>query len=101
MPEPHGTVSLRPATAENRAALESLRMKPGQEEFINSVADAFLEAAEEPGGRAIQFGLYDDETLVGFDEVDLTREFREDAVVLPQPTEEEISGALRRMRRSA
>ena len=49
-------------------------MKPGQEEYINSVADAFLEAEEEPGGRAIQFGLYDDETLVGFvmisDEVD-------------------------------
>jgi diamine N-acetyltransferase len=67
-------VELLPATDENRAALEGLRMKPGQEEFINSVAEAFLEAEEEAGGRAIQFGVYDGEELVGFvmlsDEVD-------------------------------
>ena len=31
--------------------------------------------------------------------MDLSREFREDAVVLPQPTEEEIAAALRRMRK--
>ena len=35
----------------------------------------------------------------GFDELDLARGFRDDAVVLPQPTEEEISRALRRMRK--
>jgi len=39
------------------------------------------------------------ESLGGFDEVDLSREFREDAVVLPQPTEEAINEALRRMRK--
>jgi len=39
------------------------------------------------------------ETLDGFDEIDLSREFREDAVVLPQPSEEEIAAALRRMRK--
>jgi diamine N-acetyltransferase len=58
--------SLRPATDENRGALEALTVAPGQYEFINSVADAFLEAEEEPDGRAIQFGLYDGDTLVGF-----------------------------------
>jgi diamine N-acetyltransferase len=59
-------VTLRPATAENRATLEALRVAPVQLAFINSVADAFLEAEEEPDGRAIQFGLYEGETLVGF-----------------------------------
>jgi diamine N-acetyltransferase len=59
-------IALRPATAENRPELEGLRVRPEQLEFINSVADAFLEAEEEPDGRAIQFGLYDGETLVGF-----------------------------------
>jgi two-component system NtrC family sensor kinase len=39
------------------------------------------------------------EALAGFEDVDLSREFRDDAVVLPQPTEEEISGALRQMRK--
>jgi diamine N-acetyltransferase len=59
-------VALRPAGDANREALEALRPAPGQERFINSVADAFLEADEEPDGRAIQFGLYDDDHLVGF-----------------------------------
>jgi diamine N-acetyltransferase len=59
-------LELRPATDENRAALEALRVRPGQDAFINSVAESFAEAEEEPGGRAIQFGLYDGEVLVGF-----------------------------------
>jgi diamine N-acetyltransferase len=59
-------ITLRPATEENRAALEALRVPEDQLGFINSVADAFREAEEEPDGRAIQFGLYDGETLVGF-----------------------------------
>src|SRR5262245_16423037 len=67
-------ISLRPLTAENRDAIAALRIDPSQERFVNSVAEALLEAEEEPGGRAIQFGLYDDETPVGFvmisDEVD-------------------------------
>ncbi len=67
-------ITLRPLTAENRAALEALRLEPSQERFVNNVSEALLEADEEPGGRAIQFGLYDDETPVGFvmisDEVD-------------------------------
>ena len=61
-----GSIRLQPMTDENRAALEALRVAPEQLAFINSVADAFLEAEEEPDGRALRFGLYDDDTLVGF-----------------------------------
>lgn len=60
------TVHLRPLTDENRAALEALRLAPGQERFVNPVSEALAEADEEPGGRAIQFGLYDGDTVVGF-----------------------------------
>ena len=60
------TIALRPATDENRAALEALHIGPEQLQFVGSVADAFLEAEEEPDARGIQFGLYDDNTLVGF-----------------------------------
>jgi diamine N-acetyltransferase len=67
-------ITLRPLTDDNRAALEALRIEPFQERFVNTVSEALLEAEEEPGGRAIQFGLYEDETPVGFvmisDEVD-------------------------------
>jgi diamine N-acetyltransferase len=67
-------IDLRPVTDANRSAIEALTVSPHQYTFINSVADAFLEAQEEPGGRAIQWGLYDGETPVGFvmisDEVD-------------------------------
>ena len=68
------TVHLRPLTDENRSELEELRLAPGQDRFVNLVADALEEAEKEPGGRAIQFGLYDGDTPVGFvmisDEVD-------------------------------
>jgi diamine N-acetyltransferase len=67
-------VHLRPLTDENRAELEALRTAPAQERFVNSVTDALAEAREEPGGKAIQWGLYDGDTPVGFvmisDEVD-------------------------------
>src|SRR4051812_50198895 len=59
-------ISLRPLTDGNRSAIEALRIRPAQERFVNTVTDALLEAVEEPGGRAIQFGLYDDDTPVGF-----------------------------------
>ena len=60
------TVHLRPLTDENRAELEALVLAPGQERFLNTVSEALAEADEEPGGRAIQFGLYDNDTPVGF-----------------------------------
>ncbi len=68
------SVHLRPLTDENRAELEALRLGPGQDRFVNTVTEALAEAEEEPGGRAIQWGLYDGGTAVGFvmvsDEVD-------------------------------
>jgi diamine N-acetyltransferase len=68
------SVHLRPLTDANRPELEALRLAPGQDRFVNTVTEALAEAEEEPGGRALQFGLYDGETAVGFvmisDEVD-------------------------------
>jgi diamine N-acetyltransferase len=67
-------VRLEPLTDENRAELVALELAPGQDRFVNPVAEALQEAEEEPGGRAIRFGLYDGPTPVGFvmlsDEVD-------------------------------
>jgi GNAT superfamily N-acetyltransferase len=67
-------VSLQPLTESNRSEVEALRTSPGQEKFVSSVVDSLLEAAEEPGGHAIYWAVYDDETPVGFvmisDEVD-------------------------------
>jgi diamine N-acetyltransferase len=59
-------VSLRPVTAENRAEVEALRVSPEQEQFVAGVAESLLEAVEEPGGRAIPWGIYDGDTPVGF-----------------------------------
>lgn len=59
-------VSLRPITDANRAAIEALRTTRAQERFVSTVADSLLEAAEEEDGRALYWGIYDDETPVGF-----------------------------------
>jgi diamine N-acetyltransferase len=59
-------VSLRPITDENREAVEALRVSPAQEQFVSSVADSLLEAAEEPDGRAIFWAVYADDMPVGF-----------------------------------
>ena len=67
-------VTLRPLDESNRDAILALRVSPAQLEFVSSVEDSLLEAETEPGGRAIQWGLYDGDTPVGFvmvsDEVD-------------------------------
>jgi diamine N-acetyltransferase len=59
-------VSLGPISESNREAVEALRVSPGQEQFVSSIADSLLEAAEEPDGRALYWAVYADETLVGF-----------------------------------
>jgi GNAT superfamily N-acetyltransferase len=59
-------VSLRPIDDSNRHDIEALRTSPGQEKFVSSVVDSLLEAAEEPGGHAIYWAVYEDETPVGF-----------------------------------
>lgn len=67
-------VSLRPITGSNRQEIEALRTTPEQERFVSTVVDSFAEAAEYPGAQAQYWGIYDDETPVGFvmiaDEVD-------------------------------
>jgi diamine N-acetyltransferase len=67
-------VSLRPITDSNRHTVEALRVSPAQEQFVSSVVESLEEAVEEPGGRALYWAVYADETPVGFvmisDEVD-------------------------------
>jgi diamine N-acetyltransferase len=59
-------VTLTPITDANRQELEALNVSPPQEDFVTTVADSLLEAAEEPDGRAIAWGVYADDTPVGF-----------------------------------
>jgi len=59
-------IALRPLTDENRDAVLSLRVAPAQEQFVSGVNESLVEAADEPGGRAVFWALYDDETPVGF-----------------------------------
>lgn len=72
-------IELRPLTNDNREALVALRIPAAQERFVSTVADSLLEADEEPGGRAIKFGLYDGDEPVGFvmisDDVDDSPEY--------------------------
>ena len=59
-------VSLRPIDESNRRAVEALRVSPGQERFVSSVADSMAEAAEHPGARAMCRAVYAGDTPVGF-----------------------------------
>ena len=67
-------VSLRPIDNANRGVVEALGVSSIQEQFVAGVADSLVEAAEDPGGRAIYWAIYADGTPVGFvmisDEVD-------------------------------
>jgi diamine N-acetyltransferase len=67
-------VSLRPLSGSNRQAVEALRVSPSQEQFVSSVADSLLEAAEHPDAHALYWAVYAEDTPIGFvmiaDEVD-------------------------------
>lgn len=67
-------VTLRPIDDTNRAAVLALRVAPGQERFVSSVADSLRQAAEHPGAHPVAFAVHDGEEVVGFvmvaDEVD-------------------------------
>jgi diamine N-acetyltransferase len=67
-------VSLRPLSAANRQAVEALRVSPHQGRFVSGVAASLAEAAEHPDARALYWGVYAEDTPVGFvmiaDEVD-------------------------------
>jgi diamine N-acetyltransferase len=59
-------VSLRPITEANRAAVETLAVAPDQRRFVSGVRESLLEAAEHPDAQALSWGIYADETPVGF-----------------------------------
>jgi diamine N-acetyltransferase len=59
-------VSLRPLSESNRDAVEALRVSPSQEQFVSSVAESLLEAAEHPDAHALYWAVYADDTPVGF-----------------------------------
>jgi diamine N-acetyltransferase len=59
-------VALRLVTESNRAELKALRVSPRQENFVSSVRDSLIDAAEEPDRRAIAWGVYADDKPVGF-----------------------------------
>ena len=59
-------VTLGPIGDDNLEAVLALRVSEAQENFVSSVADSLQEARDEPGGRAITWAIYDEETPVGF-----------------------------------
>jgi diamine N-acetyltransferase len=67
-------VTLRPIDESNRAAVEALDVSPLQQQFVSDAARSIREAEREPGGRALYWAIYAEETPVGFvmisDEVD-------------------------------
>jgi diamine N-acetyltransferase len=67
-------ISLRAIDESNRRAVEALGVSAVQRRFVSSVPESLREAAEHPGARAIWWGVYAEDTPVGFvmiaDEVD-------------------------------
>jgi len=61
-----GVVTLRSIDDDNLAEVVSLRVSETQQRFVSTVADSLQEARDEPGGRAIAWAVYDDDTPVGF-----------------------------------
>lgn len=59
-------ITLEPITDANRDAIVALRTSPDQERFVSTVAGSMAEAIEEAGAGAVQRGIYDGDTPVGF-----------------------------------
>jgi diamine N-acetyltransferase len=59
-------VTLRPVTELNRADVSALRVAPGQERFVDGVAESLAEAAARPHGRPWYRAVYAGGTPVGF-----------------------------------
>jgi diamine N-acetyltransferase len=59
-------VTLREITPANRTAVEALTVTPGQAEYVSSVADSLVEAAETPDACPWYRAVYLDDTAVGF-----------------------------------
>ena len=59
-------VTLRPVTATNREAVESLQVSPAQESFVDGVTRSLADAAATPNARPWYRAIYAGETPVGF-----------------------------------
>jgi GNAT superfamily N-acetyltransferase len=57
---------LRPVTDANRDEVLALRVAPGQEQFVSSVADSIDEAGEYPHANPWYRAVYDGDVPVGF-----------------------------------
>ena len=66
MPDLLSSVILRPVDDLNRAAVSALRVAPGQERFVDGVADSMREAAAHPGARPWFRAVYAGDVPVGF-----------------------------------
>ena len=53
-------------TEEDRAAALALRVSPGQEQFVASVEESFLDADRYPEALARYWAVYDGDAIVGF-----------------------------------
>ncbi len=60
------TITLREITEDNVRDVRSLRLAPGQERFVSSVADSLAEAEEHPEGNPWFRAVHADGQLVGF-----------------------------------
>ena len=60
------TITLREITADNRPAVLALRLAPGQERFVSTVADSLAEADAHPEGKPWCRAVYADGESVGF-----------------------------------
>ena len=60
------TITLREITEDNAAAVLAVRLAPGQEQFVTTVADSLEEAEEHPEGNPWFRAVYADDEPVGF-----------------------------------
>jgi GNAT superfamily N-acetyltransferase len=60
------TITLREITEDNAEAVRALRVAPGQERFVSSVAYSLVEAEEHPEGNPWFRAVYADGSPVGF-----------------------------------
>jgi diamine N-acetyltransferase len=62
-----GRIELRDITTDDdRAAALALRVAPGQEQFVASVEESFLDAERYPEALARYWAVYDGDRIVGF-----------------------------------
>jgi diamine N-acetyltransferase len=66
MSVPAPTISLREITSENRAAVEALTVAESQAEYVASVSESLVEAAETPDACPWYRAIYAGDTPVGF-----------------------------------